>query len=125
MDGVSNILVSIKNGLSAQKEKIEIPFSNLKFEIAKILKERGLIRDTTKKEENLIIKLKYDINNLPKIRFIERISKPSRRIYVSHNEIPRVRNGLGFVIVSTSKGVLDGSKARKQGVGGELICKVW
>ena len=124
MDAISNMLTSLQNGLRMRKDKVSIPFSNLKFEIAKILKEKKLIREVKKKDDLLIIKLKFENNSSP-IKYIKRISKPSQRIYVSYSEIPKVRNGLGFVIISTSKGVLDGGKAKKEKVGGELICKVW
>lgn len=124
MDPISEMITTIQNGFKEKRDKVQIPFSNLKFQITKVLKDKGMIRDCKKSKDWLIVKLKYD-NDLPKIENIKRLSRPSKRIYVSSDRIPRVRNGLGFVVISTSQGVIDGGKARKMGVGGELICEVW
>ena len=125
MDAISNMLTSLLNGMKAKKDKIAIPFSNLKYEIARVFKEKGIIRDMSKKDGNLIIKLKYNDDNSAKISIIKRISSPGKRIYISSTRIPKIRGGLGFLVISTSRGVMDGARARKENVGGELICKVW
>ncbi len=125
MDPISEMITGIRNGQNTKKDKIKISFSNIKYEISKVLKEKGMIRDCKKSKDDLVIKLKYDDKNIPKIASIKRISKPSRRIYVSSQKIPKVKNGLGFVIISTSNGVISGGKAKKLGVGGEIICEVW
>jgi small subunit ribosomal protein S8 len=125
MDPISEMLITIKNGLNAKKDKVEVPFSAFKLAILNIFKEKGLIRSAKKINKNLIIKLKYNGNDSRIIKDIKIISSPSRRIYVGNLKIPRIKSGYGFVIVSTSKGVMDGSKAKKMGIGGELICKVW
>lgn len=125
MDPIADMISVIKNGFLAKKDKVKVPFSAIKFEVCKALKEKGLIRDTKQSNQNLVIKLKYNDDGSPKLTEIKRISKPSRRVYVSCDEIPRILQGLGFVIISTSKGVIDGAKAKKMRVGGELICKAW
>ena len=125
MDPVSEMLITIKNGLRIKKNKVEVPYSLFKFAIIRILEEKGLVRDAKKIDKNLVIKLKYDEKEKSAIQNIEVISKSSRRIYVGSSEIPHIRSGFGFVIISTSQGVLDGAKARKLKIGGELICKVW
>jgi len=125
MDPISEMITTIRNGQNTKKDKIEIPFSTIKYEISKVLKEKGMIRDCKKSKDGLIIKLKYDDKDIPKIKSIRRISKPSRRFYASSQKIPRVRSGLGFVIISTSNGVISGGKAKKLGIGGEIICEVW
>jgi small subunit ribosomal protein S8 len=125
MNPVSEMLATIKNGLKAKKDQIEIPYSAFKFAIAQVFKEKGLIRAVKKNEDNLIIKLKYNTDGSLLIREIKAISAPSRRVYVSSSEIPRVKSGYGFVIISTSQGVMDGAKAKKLHIGGELICKAW
>ncbi len=127
-DPIANMLTIIRNGYRAQKEKVEIPASKLKIEIARILKEEGyisnykIIRDN---KQNIInIELKY-VNEKSVITQIKRISKPSLRIFKSYKDLPKVLNGLGIAIVSTSKGVMTDKEARKQKVGGEILCYVW
>jgi small subunit ribosomal protein S8 len=110
-------------------DAVEMPASKLKISIIKILKEEGFISDyelVKAKPERLVkIRLKYGENNEPIIGGIERVSKPGLRIFAQHNEIPRVYGGIGVAILSTSKGVITGQQARKQKVGGEVICYVW
>ncbi|MFP3982835.1 MAG: 30S ribosomal protein S8 [Desulfurivibrionaceae bacterium] len=128
-DPLADMLSRIRNGIAAQHESIELPCSNIKKDIAKILKEEGYISDYSIIEDNkqniLSIHLKYDEENFKVINGIKRVSKPSCRIYVKANNIPRVLYGLGIAILSTSKGVVTDMQARKLGVGGEFICQVW
>ena len=134
-DPVSDMLTVIRNGLMARKKDVTVPSSKLKKVILEILKKEGYIEDyqefsvPTRKEEQgkklrLQIFLKY-YNEKPVIAHMEKVSKPGRRIYVSANEIPRVRNGLGIAILSTSKGILTDSEAKRENVGGELLCIIW
>jgi small subunit ribosomal protein S8 len=113
----------------ARFEKVDIPASNMKLNIAKVLKDEGYIKNykliKDKRQGVLRVYLKYDENNLPVISGLERVSKPSCRIHVGCDHIPAVLNGLGTVILSTSKGILPDREARKQKVGGEVLCKVW
>lgn len=125
MDPISEMLDQIKNGLKLRKDKIEVPSSNIKLSICEILKSKSLIRDCAKKEDSIVIKLNYNDQGQPKINDIIRLSKPSRRVYVSYLDIPNIRSGLGHTIVSTSKGIMEGREAKKLKIGGELICKVW
>jgi small subunit ribosomal protein S8 len=124
MDPISNMLISIKNALASQKEEIFVPSSKLKIEILKILKREGFIIDYQVTENQLKIKLKYK-GKKPAIVGVERVSKPGCRIYVKNKEIPQVLRGLGIAILSTPAGVMTGKEAKKKGLGGELLCKVW
>jgi len=125
VDTISNMLISIKNALAVGKDTVEIPFSKLKLEIAKLLKREGFIKDyKINQPYNLIIELKYQ-GKKPTIIGLQRLSKPGRRLYVKNKEIPLVLGGLGSVIISTPKGVMTGKEAKKKGLGGELICKIW
>jgi small subunit ribosomal protein S8 len=124
------MLTRIRNGITSHHERIELPTSKLKVEIARILKSEGFIRnynvvDKEASQATLRIDLKYSENGEPVIHGIERISRPGRRVYRNRQEIPRVLDGLGLAIVSTSKGVLSGHEAVKSGVGGEVLCQVW
>ena len=124
------MLTRIRNGIQSHHERVELPASKLKVEIARILKSEGFIRNYTltdkeKLQPTLRIDLKYSPDGEPVIHGIERISRPGRRVYRSKQEIPRVLGGLGLAIVSTSKGVLAGHDAIKSGVGGEVLCQVW
>jgi len=124
------MLTRIRNGITSHHERVELPASKLKVEIARILKSEGFIRnyslaDKEKPQGTLRIDLKYAPDGEPVIHGIERISRPGRRVYRNKQEIPRVLDGLGLAIVSTSKGVLSGSEAAKSGVGGEILCQVW
>jgi len=129
-DPVADMLTRIRNGITSHHERVELPASKLKVEIARILKSEGFIRNYSLAEKDkpqgvLRIDLKYSPDGEPVIHGIERISRPGRRVYRNKLEIPRVLGGLGLAIVSTSKGVLSGAEAVKNGVGGEVLCQVW
>jgi len=128
-DPIADMLTRIRNGITSHHERVELPASKLKIEVARILKSEGFIRNFKVNEEKpqpvLRIDLKYSDNGEPVIHGIERISRPGRRVYRNKQEIPRVLGGLGLAIVSTSKGVLSGQDAVKSGVGGEVLCQVW
>ncbi len=134
VDPIADMLARIKNAQLSRKDEVYIPYSKLKEKIAEILKKEGYIEDYVVSEkdkkgnqETLIIKLKYldDRNRKPAIMGLRRVSKPGRRIYVGVNEIPYVRKGLGTAILSTNKGILTDAEARKERVGGEILCYVW
>ena len=129
-DPVSDMLTRIRNGYIAKMDSVSIPYSKLKTEVARILDEEGYIRSyEIRKDENtgglIKICLKYDKDKKSVITTLKRISKPGLRVYAQKDEIPRVLGGLGTVILSTSKGVLTGTGAKKLGVGGEVICSIW
>ena len=127
LDPISDMLTSIRNGLKARLHSVATPASNLKGEIARVMKEAGYIADcvtTTDFPKKLVITLKYTEKAVPAISEIKRVSKPGLRKFVSVPEIPAVLNGMGLAILSTSKGVMSGVEARKAKVGGELICTV-
>jgi small subunit ribosomal protein S8 len=129
-DPVADMLTRIRNGIQAHHDRVEIPASKLKVEIARILKSEGFIRnyslaDKDKIQAVLRVDLKYSPDGEPVIHGIERISRPGRRVYRNKQEIPSVLGGLGLAIVSTSKGVLAGHEAAKNGIGGEVLCQVW
>jgi len=129
-DPIADMLSRIRNGIQAHHERVEIPASKLKVEIAKILKSEGFIRNYALVEKEKIqavlrVDLKYSPDGEPVIHGIERISRPGRRVYRNKAEIPSVLGGLGLAIVSTSKGVLAGHDAAKNGIGGEVLCQVW
>jgi small subunit ribosomal protein S8 len=128
-DPIADFLTRIRNGLRADHDEVEMPASAFKTEIARILKEQGYIddyeTDTARVGRVLRVKLKYTEDRKPVILGIERLSKPGRRQYVNAAEVPRVYGGMGTAIVSTSKGVMTGHDARREGVGGELVARVW
>ena len=129
-DPIADFLTRIRNGLQARKRWIDVPSSAMKKRIAYVLKEESYIEDfffisESTSKENIRIFLKYDYNGNPVIEKIERISKPGLRVYVGTGQAPRVLDGLGISILSTSKGVLSNKKANEFGVGGELICEVY
>ena len=128
-DPVADMLTRIRNGIQARHERVELPASNLKAEIARILKSEGFISNYKLDKEGiqgtLRLFLKYSADGEPVIHGIERVSRPGRRVYRNKQEIPRVLGGLGLAILSTSKGVLAGHDAVKNGVGGEVLCQVW
>jgi small subunit ribosomal protein S8 len=128
-DPIADMLSRIRNGLQAGHDRIEVPASKLKVEIARILKSEGFISNYKLQDGDhqgvLRLYLKYTEEGDPVIHGIERISRPGRRVYRAKGEIPRVLGGLGLAIVSTSKGVLSGSDAVRNGVGGEVLCQVW
>ncbi len=128
-DPISDLLVRLRNALSARHEKIDVPSSRLKVEIARILKESGYIKNFKVLDDRgaglLRIYLKYDDGGSPVIHGVSRISKPGRRLYRGKDELPEVLGGLGVAIISTSQGLLTDQDARKRGVGGEVVCSVW
>jgi len=128
-DPLADMLTRIRNGSKAKFEKVDIPSSKMKREIAKILKEEGFIKNfkvVTGEERHEILRifLKYDASRKEVIH-IRRISKPGRRVYVGKDRIPSVMSGLGLSILSTPKGVLTDKSARQANVGGEVICHIW
>jgi len=128
-DPIADMLTRIRNANMVKHEKLELPASNIKKEIADILKREGYIRDYEFIEDNkqgaLRLFLKYGTNEERVITGIKRISKPGLRVYANATEMPRVLNGLGTAIVSTSKGVLTDKEARSQAVGGEVLAYIW
>ncbi len=128
-DPIGDMLTRIRNASSARHEKVLVPKSRLKVRIAEVLKEEGFIKDFVVHQDGvqgaISILLKYSADREPAISDIKRVSKPGLRRYVATDAIPRVLNGMGIAILSTSKGVLVDREARKQKVGGELICTVW
>ena len=128
-DPVADMLTKVRNAVAVRHEKVDVPTSKLKLEIVKILKTEGYIKNFKKVQEegkNVIrIFLKYDGQNHPVIHGLKRISTPGRRVYSGFKDLPRVYNGYGTLIVSTSAGVTTGKKATEKMVGGELICTVW
>ena len=130
-DPIADMLTRIRNGITSRHDRVEMPVSKLKVEIARILKSEGFISNYKVVEEDgkpqgsLRVYLKYSGNGEPVIHGIERVSRPGRRVYRGKEAIPKVLGGLGLAIVSTSKGVLSGSEAARTGVGGEVLCQVW
>lgn len=129
-DPVADMLTRIRNGIQSHHDRVEIPASKLKVEIAKILKSEGFIRNyalVSKESAQSVLRvdLKYSAQGEPVIHGIERVSRPGRRVYRNKQEIPRPLGGLGLAIVSTSKGVLSGAEAARTGIGGEVLCEVW
>jgi small subunit ribosomal protein S8 len=131
-DPIADMLTRIRNGIQSHHDRVEMPHSKLKVEVAKILKAEGFISnykvvepEEGKAQGTLRVYLKYSDDGEPVIHGIERISRPGRRVYRGKEEIPQVLGGLGLAIVSTSKGVLSGAEAARTGVGGEVLCQVW
>ena len=127
LDPISDMLTTIRNGLKARLHSVTVPASNLKGEIARVMKDAGYIADavtTTEFPKQLIITLKYSDRAEPAIREIKRISKPGLRKFVSVPEIPLVLEGIGLAVLSTSKGIMSGAEAKKARLGGEVICTV-
>ena len=126
-DPISDMLTTVRNGQKARLHSVETPASNIKGEVARVMKEAGYITDavtTSEFPKKLIITLKYSEKAVPAITEIKRISKPGLRRYVAVSEIPAVLDGMGLAIVSTSKGIMSGAEAKKAKLGGELICTV-
>ena len=128
-DPIADMLTRVRNAIVARHPKVDVPASKLKTEIARILKEEGYIANYKVAEEGVkkVIKiyLKYGANNSPVITKIERISRPGCRVYVGQSDIPRVQGGLGINILTTPRGVMTGRTAHKEGVGGEVLCRIW
>lgn len=128
-DPVADFLTRIRNAHRARHQKLDVPTSKLKTEIARILKEEGYIANfkATEEEGHKVIRiyLKYSNSNEAAISNVSRVSRPGCRVYVRRTDIPRVLGGLGINILTTPRGVMTGRQARKEGVGGELLCEVW
>lgn len=128
-DPVADMLTRVRNANVARHEKLELPASKLKTELADILKREGFVRDYEVKEDSkqgvLRIYMKYGAKEERVITGLRRISKPGKRVYAKANEVPRVLNGLGIAVVSTSNGVLSDKEARTQAVGGEVLAYIW
>jgi small subunit ribosomal protein S8 len=128
-DPIADMLTRIRNAQLARHPKVDVPASRLKMDIARILKEEGFITNFKLAEDgakrSIRIYLKYTPGNVPLISRIERVSRPGCRVYVGSKEVPRVLGGLGVNILTTPKGVMTGSSARKENVGGEVLCQVW
>jgi len=128
-DPISDFLIQIKNGYLARKANLIIPYSKIKEELANLLVKEGYlgkveIQKAEKLKKNIQISLVYK-GKQPKLTDVVRVSKISRRVYVSKEEIPQVLGGLGITIISTPLGLMTGQEARKRGVGGEIVCKIW
>jgi len=129
MDSVADMLNSINTAQAVLKEQISIPYSNFKYSILEVLKKQGYIKDVQKKgrtpKKRILIDLKYKEGDLPAISKIKKVSKQGQRIYTPTSSIRTVKSGYGISIFSTSKGILTNKEAKKQNVGGEIICEVW
>jgi small subunit ribosomal protein S8 len=131
-DPVADFLTRLRNAAKAQHHDVAIPSSKLKRELARILKEQGYIEayqidppEPGRPNEQITVTLKYTDDRKPVISGIQRVSRPGQRTYVDHAHIPRIDGGMGTAIISTSKGVMTGHEARQQGVGGEVVARVW
>ncbi len=128
-DPIADYLTRIRNAIGSGHDEVEIPASRLKLEMSRILKEQGYIRDFNKQPagvgEAIRIRLKYTDDRRPVILGLERVSRPGRRRYVDHKNVPRVDGGTGTAIVSTSVGVMTGHEAKAKGVGGEVVAYIW
>ena len=131
-DPIADFLTRLRNGAKAQHHDVTLPSSKLKREVARILKEEGYIEAYEvhaaaegRPGEELTVVLKYTPERRPVISGLERVSRPGQRTYVDHSHIPRIQGGMGTAIISTSRGVMTGHDARREGVGGEVVARVW
>ncbi|MFZ0451861.1 MAG: 30S ribosomal protein S8 [Desulfatiglandaceae bacterium] len=128
-DPIADMLTRIRNGLKAARETVDIPCSKVKVNIAKVLKAEGYILNykvlSDNKQGKIKVILKYDDDGVPVLQGLKRVSKPSRRVYCGHEGIPKVLDGFGVNVISTSKGLMSDRQARKMELGGEVICSVW
>lgn len=128
-DPIADMLTRIRNGVRIKAEKVDIPASRMKVEIAKIMKEEGFIKSykiiKDKKQGILRVALKYAVDNEPLITGLKRISKPGRRVYVGKENIPSVIGGVGVAVLTTPRGILTDKSCRREGVGGEVLCYIW
>ncbi len=129
MDTIGNMLTSIRNAQAVGKQTVSVPYSKIKMEIAKVLAKEKFIKEADHKgkkvKKTIDIVLAYDDLNRPAITSIKRVSKPSRRIYSPSSKIKKVKQGFGFQILSTPKGIITGKEAIKEKVGGEIICEIY
>ncbi len=129
-DSIADMLTRVRNGQKAGLETVAMPTSRMKVELARLMIEEGYvlkyeITDTEKPSPTLTLSLKYNTRREPAIRGLKRVSKPGRRVYVGSGEIPRVQGGLGVALLTTSHGVITDRQARREKVGGELLCYIW
>ena len=128
-DTIADMLTRIRNANQMRYEEVKVPASNIKKEIARILKEEGFIKDYSIEEDNtqgtITIKLKYADKKERVITGLKRISNPGLRVYAKNDEVPKVLNGLGIAIISTSKGIMTDKQARKENIGGEVLAYIW
>ena len=128
-DPIADMLTRVHNGLMARQKQVVMPGSKVKLAMARILKEEGFIRDFEMTKDapqpQLRVVLKYDRDRKSVVTGLKRISRPGRRVYVKRTDIPWVLSGLGVAILSTPQGIMTGQKARRQGLGGEVLCYVW
>ncbi len=127
-DPISDMLTRIRNALSAKKDSLVLPYSKFKFNLARLLLEEGFISGVNEldgRHKTLQINLKYGPDGDPVISGIKRVSKPGQRIYLPALGLPRTNSGLGVTVVSTSRGLMSDRKARKEKVGGEVVCQIW
>lgn len=129
MDKISNLIIGIKNAGAVNKENASVPYSDFKMEIANVLKKEGFIKTASKKgkktEKTIEIGIAYLKDNTPRVINVDRISKPSKRIYLGVNDIRPVKGGKGVLVLSTPKGILTDKEAKAQNVGGEALFKIW
>jgi len=125
-DPIADMLTRIRNAAKARKNEADIPYSRMKFDIAKILEKEGYLAGVSANDtkRTITIKIRYE-NKESSFRDLQRLSKPGRRVYVGWRDVPRILSGLGITILSTSQGVMTGGEARKRKLGGELICEVY
>jgi len=128
-DPIADMLTRIRNGVRARHARTDVPHSRLKESIAGILKDEGYLGDVATVEKGgfkfLRLKLRYDSDGRSFVTGLERVSRPGKRVYAGHDGIPRIMGGIGLAIVSTPRGMMSGSRARKAGIGGEVVCAVW
>lgn len=128
-DPIADLLTRIRNATHARHEQVVVPYSKLKEKVATIFKEEGFLNDVEtigeESKKNLVIALKYTANNKPVFCELARASRLSRRVYLTKDDIKPVRYGRGMAIISTSKGIMKASEAKKKGLGGELLCTIW
>lgn len=125
LDPIADMLTRLRNGQAALHKEVSVPGSKMKSDIVKILLDEGYVAGVDTSERDIKIVLKYVDGKKGAFSGLKRISKPGRKVYVGKDEIPFVHNGLGICILSTSQGIMSGHRARKVGVGGELLCEIW
>ncbi|MFA5413324.1 MAG: 30S ribosomal protein S8 [Patescibacteria group bacterium] len=127
MDPISDMLTRIRNAVLVKKDEVMIPFSRIKFEIAKIMETERFIAgiEVLEKDRKIKISLRYSEDGSPAVRNLKRVSRPGKRVYAGKEELPRVLGGIGIAIISTSQGLLTVGEARKRGLGGEVLCEIY
>lgn len=128
MDPIADMLTKIRNAQAAKKNTVSIPFSNLKYNILKVLEKEGFIESIKKrgkKTNKIIISLKYNKDGSPRINYLKRVSKSGRRVYMKSKNVYFPKSGYGVLLLSTQKGILTSKEAKKEKTGGEVLCEVW